>query len=133
MRRFIHFKIALAVLVVASVPLQLTADAGRSSSEALTTKEVRRAEREARTAADHLRLAAYYRSKARQAQANLTEEEEQMKYWGWMADRTKIPNPYWSARALTGMYRADLKKALKLAADHQRIAESLEAKAVATQ
>ena len=56
-----------------------------------------------------------------------------MKHWGWMAIRTKIPNPYWSARALAGMYRADLKKAVKRAADHQKIAESLQAKAAASQ
>ncbi len=43
-----------------------------------------------------------------------------------MAYRTKIPNPYWSARARAGNYREVLKKMTKLAADHERIAASLE-------
>jgi hypothetical protein len=43
-----------------------------------------------------------------------------------MANRTKIPNPYWSAQALAGMYRAEQKKMTKLAADHQKIADSLQ-------
>jgi hypothetical protein len=98
-----------------------------SAGEPLTSKEVRRAEATARTAADHLRLAAYYQTKARRAQANLTEEEDQMNHWASMAGRTKIPNPYWSARALAGMYREELKRAAKLAADHQRKADALAA------
>jgi len=116
----VQFRIVLAVI--------LAACECRAASEALTAKEVRKAEAQARTAADHLRLAEYYEFKARQAQANLAEEEEQMKHWGWMADRTKIPNPYWSARALAGMYRSELKNMTKRAADHRRIAESLEAR-----
>jgi hypothetical protein len=111
------------VILVISATLCSAGDA----REPLTSKEVRRAEATARTAADHLRLAAYYQSKARRAQANLTEEEDQMKHWASMADRTKIPNPYWSARALAGMYREELKRAAKLAADHQRKADALEA------
>jgi hypothetical protein len=96
-----------------------------SCGEPPTAKEPRKAEAEARTADDHLRLAAYYQAKARQAQADLAEEEARMKQWGWMADRTKIPNPYWSARALAGMYREDLKRALKKAADHLKLARSM--------
>jgi len=116
----VQFRIALAVIWVAcECP---------AASDALTAKEARKAEAQAGTSADHLRLAEYYESKARQARANLAEEEEQMKHWGWMADRTKIPNPYWSARALAGMYRAELKNMTKRAADHRRIAESLQAK-----
>jgi hypothetical protein len=42
-----------------------------------------------------------------------------------MAARTKIPNPYWNARAWARIYRENLQKATKLAADHQRMAESL--------
>jgi hypothetical protein len=120
-----HFRTALAAVLVACGGPQCKA-ASEPPSEVLTAKELRKAESQARTAADHLRLAAYYEFKARQAQANLNEEEEQMKHWGGMADRTKIPNPYWSARALAGMYRAELKKMTKLAADHRKIAESLE-------
>jgi hypothetical protein len=87
MRPCIYFKIALGVIILASVPLDLRAESETSSGEPLRAEEIRKDEREARTAADHLRLAAYYQSKARQAQANLTEEEEQMKHWSSMADR----------------------------------------------
>ena len=121
----VHFRTAFAAaFVVCGVP-QWEA-AFKPPREILTAKELRKAESEARTAADHSRLAAYYEFKARKAQANLTEEEEQMKHWGAMADRTKIPNPYSSARALAGMYRAELKKMTKLAAHHRKIAESLQ-------
>ena len=44
-----------------------------------------------------------------------------------MADRTKIPNPYWNARAWARIYREKLDRVTKLAARHERIAESLEA------
>jgi hypothetical protein len=121
------------VILVISATLCSAGDSETSSSEPLTSKEVRKAEATAKTVADHLRLAAYYQAKAHRAQANLTEEEDQMKHWASMADRTKIPNPYWSARALAGMYREELKRAEKLAADHQRKADALEAGSGATQ
>jgi hypothetical protein len=117
----------LPVILVIGATLCSGGDPESSPSEPLTSKEVRRAESTARTASDHLRLAAYYQAKARRAQANLNEEEEQMKHWAYMADRTKIPNPYWSARALAGMYREELKSAARLAADHQRKADALAA------
>ena len=93
------------------------------------TSIVRKAEREARTADDHLRLAAWYEADARQTKNKLTEEEDQVKYWAQrgMADRTKIPNPYWSAQALSRVYREKLQNATKLATGHQKLAESLEA------
>jgi len=94
-----------------------------AAGEPLSPKEVRRAEAEAHTPEDHLRLAAYYTARARQTQADLAEAEEDMRRWASMELRTKIPNPYWSARERAGMYRADLKKWLQRAAAHQRLAE----------
>jgi hypothetical protein len=111
--------VALGLLLTAS------AAAGPQSSEGLTVKEAKRAEKEAKTAADHLRLASYYRSKARRAQANVAEEEAEMQRWGSMADRTKIPNPYWSARQLARMYREEAKEATKRAVAHEKMAEGL--------
>ena len=124
-RRGPRLSIALALVLAGCVPPGFAEDP-QSPTEPLKAKEVRRAETEARTAPDHLRLAAYYRSKAAQAQVNLSEAEVQMKSWAAMADRTKIPNPYWSARARAGNYREVLKKMTKLAAVHERIAASLE-------
>jgi hypothetical protein len=131
----VQFKTALAVLFVASMPLYLGAEPQVSSSEPLSTKEVRKAEREARTPEDHLRLAAWYQVEARQTQSKLTEEEGLMKYWAQlgMADRAKIPNPYWSAQALARLYREKLQNATKLAARHQKLAEFLDAGVRSTQ
>ncbi len=122
------FGAVLIILATARVPLCLAADQGRSSREPLTAKEVRRAEKESRTADDHLRLAAYYESKASQKQADLTEQEELANNLRRtsMAMRTKIPNPYWNAQALVRLYREQLKTLTKLAADHRKTAESLQ-------
>ena len=125
----LQFKTALAVLLVAGIPLHLGAKPQGSSSEPLGARDIRKAEREAKTPADHLRLAAWYQADARQTQNKLTEEEDLVKYWArlGMADREKIPNPYWSAQALVRLYREKLQNATKLAASHQKLAESLEA------
>jgi hypothetical protein len=91
----VQFKTALAVLFVAGMPLHLGAENQSSSSEPLSTKEIRKAERDARAPEDHLRLAAWYQIEARKTESKLTEEEGLVKYWAQlgMADRTKIPNP----------------------------------------
>jgi hypothetical protein len=132
----VQFKTALAVLFVASVPLHLGAGVQGSSNEPLSAKEVHKAEREARTVDDHLRLAVWYQTDARQIQNKLAEEEDQVRYWAQqpgMVMRTKIPNPYWSAQALARLYREKLQNATNLAATHQKMAESLEASVRSTQ
>jgi len=124
----IQFKTILAAAIVASVPLHLGANNQRPSSEPLAAKEVRKAEAQAKTAADHLKLAAWYRSETLQAQASLTEQEDLVKHLGQnpeMVARTKTPNPYWNAQAWARIYREKLQKAAKLAAVHQKMAESL--------
>jgi hypothetical protein len=95
---------------------------GAASGEPLTAKEVRKAEKEARTADDHLRLAEFYEYAARAKQAELTEQEQLVNYWGQtsMATRTKIPNPYWNAQALARLYREQLKTLTKRAAEHRK-------------
>jgi hypothetical protein len=133
---FMQFKTALAVIFVASVPIHMVADAERSPSELVSAKEVRKAEAQAKTAADHLRLAAWYQSEASQTQTKLTEEENLVNYLGQkpgVVDRTKIPNPYWNARAWVRIYREKLDRVTKLAANHIRIAESLEANVASSQ
>jgi len=123
-------KAALALVFVASLPLNLKAAPQRSSGEPLTAKEVRKAEKEARTAADHARLAAYYQSKAQRLQTKLAEAEDLVDYWGRkseMVNRQKIPNPYFSAKNLAGSYREELERTTKLAADHRKMADSLQA------
>ena len=126
----VQLKTALAILVVAGLPQNLGAEIQGSSNAPLTAKEVRSAETAVRTADDHFRLAAWYRADARQIQAKLTEQEDLVRYRAQqpeMATRTKIPNPYWSARALARVYREKLQHATKQAASHQQLAESLAA------
>jgi hypothetical protein len=132
MRFHLHCRITLALVMVAIAP---GADPPSSSGEPLTAKEVRRAEKEARTADDHLRLASYYEYQARLKQAELTEQEQLVDYWGKtsMATRTKIPNPYWNAQALARLYREQLMKLTKLAAKHRKTAEALQAGAIPPQ
>src|ERR1700744_237692 len=94
---FVQFRTALAVVFLASVPLHLGASIERPSLEPLTSKEVRKAEASATTAADHLRLAVWYRSQAQQAQVNLAEQEALVSQLGHnpaLVVRTKIPNAY---------------------------------------
>lgn len=124
MRLHIHCRVALALLLAA---VTQRADPPPPSGEPLSAKDVKRAEKKARTADDHLRLATYYEYAARQKQAELKEQEDLANYWGQtpMATRTKIPNPYWNAQALARLYREQLKKLTKLAAEHRKKAEAL--------
>jgi hypothetical protein len=113
MRLRIHYPIALALVFVAGAP---GADPPSPSGEPLTAKQARKAEKQARTADDHLRLASYDELEARLKQAELTEQEQLAAYWGKtsMVMRTKIPNPYWNAQALARLYREQLMKLKKL-------------------
>jgi len=70
----VQFKIILAVAIVGA-------------------REVRKAEAQAKTAADRLRLAARYRPEAVRLKPVRRNPE--------MVTRTKIPNPYWNAQAKT--------------------------------
>jgi hypothetical protein len=113
-------------MFAASVPLHLGA-APQKASEPLTAREVQKAEKEAKTKADHLRLAAYYRLEAQQDQKKLADAEDTMKHWSWMATWTKLPNAYSSSKTEVDVYRAKLEKATKLADEHEKLAETLQA------
>jgi hypothetical protein len=121
----VYLKTALAIMV-ATLSLPLGA-APQKASEPLTAREVEKAEKEAKTKADHLRLAAYYRLEAQQDQTKLADAEDTMKHWSWMATWTKLPNAYSSSKTNVDIYRAKLEKATKLAADHEKMAETLQA------
>ena len=120
-----YFKTAVAIMV-AGLPLQLGA-VPQKATEPLTAREVQKAEKEAKTAADHLRLAAYYRLEAEQDQKKLADAQDTMKHWSFMQTWTKLPNAYASAKSQADAYRARLENATKLAADHEKAAQSLQA------
>ena len=119
------FTTVLALVLVASVPIHLKGDPQGASIEPMTAKQLRTAEANAKSKADHLRLAAYYRSKAQQSQAKLADAEVQLKNWSWMEGRTKVPNPYTSSKSLVDQYRVEFDKYSQLAANHEKIAQSL--------
>jgi len=121
----VYLKTALVILA-ASLPMQLGA-APQNPSEPLTAREVQKAEKEAKTKADHLRLAAYYRLEAQQDQKKLADAEDTMKHWSFMETWTKLPNAYSSSKTEADVYRAKLEKATRLAADHEKLAETLQA------
>jgi hypothetical protein len=119
-----YLKTALAIMV-ATLPLQLGA-VPQKATEPLTSREVQKAEKEAKTAADHLRLAAYYRLEAQQAQSKLADAQDTMKHWSFMENWTKLPNAYSSSKSQADAYRAKFENATKLAADHEKTAQSLQ-------
>ncbi len=122
-------KAVVAVAFLASLPIQMRANPQNASGAALTEKTVKAAESEAKTSADHTRLAVYYQSKAQSTREKLADAEDLMKHYSFMEGRTKVPNAYTSARTLVDRYRAELEQDNKLAADHRKTAESLEASA----
>jgi hypothetical protein len=122
-------KAALALVFLASVPVSMQA-APSSTSGILSARDVRKAEAEAKTAADHRLIAAYYQSQAQKFQTKLSEQEELVNYWGgksWMVGRTKQPNAYSTAVSLAQTYRAELARVSERAAYHMKMAESLPA------
>jgi hypothetical protein len=121
-----NLKVTLALIFIATVPLQLKATAQGLSGEVLNAKQLRELEKSATTAADHERLAAYYQSQAEQAQKKLTDAEELEKKWGPMERASKVPDPYPHARRLVAEYSAQVQKYARLAEDHQWMAEKYE-------
>jgi len=121
----VNLKTALAIMV-ATLSLPLSA-APQKATEPLTAREVQQAEKEAKTKADHLRLASYYRLEAQQDQKKLADAEDTMKHWSFMATWTKLPNAYSSSKTEADIYRAKFEKATQLAIDHEKLAETLQA------
>lgn len=125
-----------AFLLVAGVPLQLAATQqapAAPESEQLTAKQVRDMEKTAVTAVDHERLAAYYQSKALEAEKNLEAAQALEQQWGAAERASKTPDPYPHARRLVGEYTEEVRKYAHLAADHEWIAEKYEMAARAAQ
>jgi len=121
----VYLKTAVAMMVVTlSLPLGA---APQKTSEPLTGREVEKAEKEAKTKADHLRLAAYYRLEAEQDQKKLADAEDTMNHYSWMATWTKLPNAYSSSKTNVDIYRSKLEKANRLAGEHEKLAETLQA------
>lgn len=100
----------------------------------LTKKEVRTLIANARTAADHERLADYYRSETRRLMSEAKEHEHLARVYG---DRTSLndPNYYNIGRAarhchnLAKDYSDTAKEAQDMAAIHEEIAKNLQSQA----
>ena len=111
----------------------IAGDAGKGAAIGATTgavagrRQQKKAEKEAKTKADHLRLAAYYRLEAEQDQKKLADAEDTMNHYSWMATWTKLPNAYSSSKTNVDIYRSKLEKANRLAGEHEKLAETLQA------
>jgi hypothetical protein len=114
---------ALTFAVGTLTPARATAQ-GASTAPIHSKKELREAESSARTPAEHVRIAAYYQSEVKDLQARLAEQEEMVAHYSFMSDRTKLPNAYSSSKNRAEYYRSELAKASKLAADHEKMAQS---------
>jgi hypothetical protein len=118
----------IAFCLSCSAP-HLAANSLTTPGKNLKAAELRRAETQAKSPEAHLQLAAYYTAQAERAKADLLDEETQMRHWAGvegMADRTRIPNPYWSAKTLAAVYRARFERDTQLADDHRKTALSLQ-------
>jgi hypothetical protein len=124
-----QLKTIMALVVAIGIRIQVGTAAPTTVNAPLTKKEVRKAEANAKTKADHVQLAAFYQSQAKQLQSNLTEAEHLAEYWSQnssMIRRTKEPNAYSAAQAHADMYRAKLERASERAAYHERLAAALQ-------
>jgi hypothetical protein len=122
-----NWKAGFVLALIPVLSLQLAATAQGSPAGSLTSREARQLEHSGKTAADHLRLADYYRLRARKSEQKLADAREQMKQSGSLAYSTKVPNSYTMARNNADRYSADLEKYSKLVAQHESAAKSLDA------
>lgn len=80
-------------------------------------------------AEEQRRLAVFYSEDAEKALGSLQYADRMMMHWGnveGMADRSKIPNAFTHARALSDVYRARWKLDKRLESYHLAEAEMLE-------
>ena len=89
----------------------------------LNQAELRRSLAAARTAADHARIAVYYRQVAQVYMGKQAEEERIAAQWQKQYERwTKTPNPYQSAKNLAAYYKQRAGDALNHATQQDRLA-----------
>ena len=85
--------------------------------------DLRKALADAKTPADHARLADYYEQIARSYAQKQSEEEQIAAGWRKQYENwTKVPNPYHSAMNLAGYYRQRAKDAKARAQEQNRLA-----------
>jgi hypothetical protein len=106
-----------ALVLSASEPGQIT-----------SKRELKAAEASARTPADYERIGYYYRVQAGDFRAKEAEAEQAEAQWSnYYAERTKLPNPYSSARLLASFYESKAQQALNKAAEEVKLAHAAEA------
>lgn len=113
----------LGLGIAIALPLSLRADATQSCNEP-PANELRAAEKSAHSSTDHERLAAIYHCRAGEARSKQYHAEEEMKKWGYLASRTKVPNTYDLAKRDADYYRSKAIKAEKLEASHLTAAKA---------
>lgn len=118
---------AVVLLFAASVQNHAQAGPSQSAGETLTAQQAKQLEKSAKTAADHERLAAYYEGQLQQAQKNLADAQELEKQWGPAERASKTPDPYPHARRLVREYSDQVAKYSRLAAEHKKTGQAIEA------
>ena len=123
---YVSLRRAMAIALVAGIPVCLMAAPDSASTG--DVKGIQAREASAKTAADHLWLANYYDGRAHAIQSNLTEAQDMMARWSSMEGREKTPNAYSHAKSLVAAYTEQLQHANLKAAEHRKLAESLQAR-----
>jgi hypothetical protein len=116
-----------SVLIIV-VPLIVLASmsVGAESTPKMSKKEVKALIANAKTAADHQRLAAYYRDEATRLKERQQEHEEEAIEYSknpWCYTVPKYPTLGQHCRQLAGYYGMGAQKALKMAELHESLAK----------
>lgn len=115
--------VGILLTFAAAVPLAKPA----AHQENLTRKELKALIASAKTAADHQRIAAYYRAKARQLEVKHREHEEDLAEYYRNPSRylSKYPTMGDHCRGLATYYKMAAERATTLAQMHERLAQEV--------
>jgi len=112
------------VMQLCAIAVVLAGGALRAGAGTIDGKAaLRKALANAKTPADHARLAHYYEEIARSYAQKQGEEEQIAARWRKQYENwTKVPNPYLSAMNLAGYYRQRAKEAVVRAREQSKLA-----------
>ena len=116
-------KIALLSVLATLIPLALAAQAGDAS---LSKDDLHKLIASATSAADHQKLADYYKNQAQLAEASAAEHEDMLKAYAENPSphkATKWPNPEGYCRDMVRIYKQQAQLNTDLAAHHERMAK----------
>lgn len=115
----------IGTLLSIAAALALAQPAGQT--QGLTRKELKGLIASAKTAADHERIAVYYRAQAQQLEAKHREHEEDLAEYYRNPSRypSKYPTMGDHCRSLAGYYKMAVERAANLAEIHEKLAREV--------